>query len=128
MREKGRHIFCEKARAANSRLYRLLREWVKNKAELTVWLALQYKAAIVLDVPDDSSMRELKESGGHPAGREALLDFSRLRRLIKELAEWHGVPYIEARLYSTACSECGAKMHELHGGRVRRAGCNLHRR
>jgi putative transposase len=112
--------YCERARAAKSRLYRLLGEWRREAVRLIVKLALQYRAAIAIDVPDDSSMRELKKNNSYPADGKALLNFGKLRRLIEGLAEWHGVPYIEARLYSTVCPRCGTKMLELQN---RRVGC-----
>jgi putative transposase len=117
--------YCKMARSAKSRLWRMLREWEVGAARELVWLARKRKAAIVVDVPDDSSMRELKQSGKYPAERKALLNFGRLRRLIEGLAEWHGVPYVEARLYSTLCPRCGAKMQELPERRVRCPKCGL---
>jgi putative transposase len=118
-------VYCERARAVKSRLYRLLREWARETAKFTVKLALQYKAAIVVDVPDGGSVRELKQSEKYPAGRRALLDFGKLRRLVKAPAEWHGVPYIETRLYSTICPRCETKMMELPGRRVKCPSCGL---
>jgi putative transposase len=90
-----------------------------------VRLAVQHRAAIVIDVPESESIQELKESEKYPAGRKALLDFGRLRRLIKKLAEWHGMPCIEARLYSTVCPECRAKMLELQNRHVKCTSCGL---
>jgi putative transposase len=90
--------YCEMARTTRGRYWRLLREWAKEAARFVVRLALQYKAAIVIDVPDDGSVRELKQSGKYPAGRKALLNFGKLRRWIRGLAERHGTPCIEARL------------------------------
>ena len=117
--------YCKMARSAKSRLWRMLREWEVGAARELVWLARKRKAAIVVDVPDDSSMRELKQDNKYPAERKALLNFGRLRRLIEGLAEWHGVPYVEARLYSTVCPNCGTKMLELPGRRVRCPKCGL---
>jgi putative transposase len=44
--------YCERARRANSRYWRLLRERERDKAEFIIELALQYRAAIVVDVPE----------------------------------------------------------------------------
>jgi putative transposase len=118
-------VYCEMARSARSRLYRVLREWETRAAKKLVRLALQHRAAIVADVPDGGSIRELKESERYPAERKALLNFGRLRRLIEGLAAWHGVPYIEARLYSTVCPRCGARMQELQDRRVSCQKCGL---
>jgi hypothetical protein len=63
--------YCEKARAAKSRYWRLLREWERDKARLVVRLALQHRAAIVVDVPDSESVRRLKEGEKYPAGSAA---------------------------------------------------------
>jgi putative transposase len=117
--------YCEMARTTRSRLYCLLREWAREAARFVVRLALQYKAAIVADVPDDGSMRELKQSSRYPAEKKALLDLGKLRRRIRGLAEWHGIPYVETRLYSTVCPRCGAKMQGLQDRRVRCASCGL---
>jgi putative transposase len=117
--------YCERARAAKSRLYRLLGEWQRETARFIVRLALQYRAAIAIDVPDDGSMRELKKNNSYPADGKALLNFGKLRRLIEGLAEWHGVPYIEAKLYSTVCPNCGTKMLELQNRRVGCPRCGL---
>ena len=117
--------YCERARAARSRIYRLLREWEGEAARFIIKLALQYRAAIVVDAPNDESVRGLKESDKYPAERKALLNFGKLRRGLRELAEWHGVPCIEARLFSTICPLCGAKMAELPERRVKCARCGL---
>ena len=122
-RRGGPH--CEMARAANSRLWRLLREFVKNAAKFVVKLALQYRAAIVVDAPESESMQELRQSNSYPADRKALLNFGRLRGLVRGLAAWYGVPYIETRLYSTVCPKCGAKMQELPERRAKCAQCGL---
>jgi putative transposase len=116
--------YCDMAGAAKSRLWRLLREWEEKVARLAIKLALQYRAAIVIDVPESDSMRELRQSGGYPAEKKALLNFGRLRGLAG-VAEWHGVPCIEARLFSTICPLCGAKMAELPERRVKCARCGL---
>jgi putative transposase len=117
--------YCEMARTTRGRYWRLLREWAKEAARFVVRLALQYKAAIVIDVPESESIRELKQSESYPAGRKALLDFGKLRRWIRGLAEWHGVPYIEARLYSTICPRCQTRMLELQNRRVKCQKCGL---
>ena len=52
------------------------------------------------DVPDDKSMRKLKE-GGYSAERKIMPNFGKLKRRIRELAEWYGMAYREERPYST---------------------------
>jgi putative transposase len=112
-----------------SKYWRLLREFTKNAARHIARLALQYRAAIVVDAPESESMQELRQSNSYPAERKALLNFGRLRGLIEGLAAWHGAPCIEARLYSTLCPQCGTKMTELQNRQVRcpRCGMEAHR-
>ena len=118
---------CGEAMAAKSRVWRLLRTWEDEAVKKIVRLALQYKAAIVIDVPDDNSVKELKE-GSYKAERKAFLNFGRLHRRLRGLAEWYGVPYREERLFSTICPRCGRKMEELPNRRVRCAcGFSAHR-
>ncbi len=118
---------CDKATAVKSRVWRLLRNWEHETAKKLVQLALQYKAVIVVDVPEDSSIRTLKESGYAPE-KKVLLNFGRLRRRLKGLAEWYGVPYREQRLYSTICPHCGGKMSVQPSRRVRcTCGFEAHR-
>ena len=100
-------------------VYLNLRRIAKDKTSgVEVALAMQYKAAIIADVPLDESMRQLKE-GNYSAERKIMLNFGRLRSRIRELAEWHGIPYREERLYSTICPLCGAKMEEEPNRRVK---------
>jgi putative transposase len=118
---------CGEAMAAKSRIWRLLRTWEDDAVKELIWLARKRKAAIVVDVPDDESIRELKE-GGYASERKALLNFGRLRRKLRGLAEWYGVPLREERLYSTICPICGAKMEELPNRRVKcQCGFEAHR-
>jgi putative transposase len=113
--------------AANSRMWRLLRSWEDEAAKKLVHLALQYRAAVIVDVPEDSSVRALKE-GGYSPERKILLNFGRLRKRLKGLAEWYSIPYREERLYSTLCPRCGAKMSVLPNRHVRCAcGFEAHR-
>jgi len=121
--------YCKMAGRAKSKYWRLLREFAKSAARHIARLALQYRAAIVVDAPESGSMQELRQSGSYPADRKALLNFGRLRRLIERLAAWHGAPCIEARLYSTLCPNCGAEMLELQDRRVScpRCGLEMHR-
>jgi len=122
-----RGAICRQAAALKSRLWRLLRRWEDEAAKKIVKLATQYKAAIIADVPNDESMRQLKE-GNYAAERKIFLNFGRLRRRVKGLAEWHGVPYREERLYSTICPLCGGKMEEAPNRRVAcRCGFEAHR-
>jgi len=118
---------CEEATAAKSRLWRILRSFEDEFAKKLIQLALQYKAAIVADVPHDKSIRELKENN-YSAEKKVFLNFGRIRRRLQGLAAWYGVPYREERLYSTICPRCGRKMEELPNRRVRCAcGFETHR-
>jgi len=112
-----RGAICRQANEAKSRLWRLLRQWEDEAAKKIIQLATQHKAAIIADVPDDESIRQLKE-GNYSAEKKAMLNFGRLRSRIRELAEWHGVSYREERLYSTICPLCGGKMEEAPNRRV----------
>lgn len=109
---------CGEASTVKSRAWRILRAWGDEAVEKLVRLALQYRAAIVVDVPQDESMRELRE-GGYASERKIFLNFGRIRRRLQGLAEWYGVSYREERLYSTVCPRCGRKMEGLPGRRVR---------
>ncbi len=109
---------CDEAMAVKSRIWRILHEWENKAVRELVWTARKRKAAIVVDVPDDKSMRELKE-GNYKAERKVFLNFGRLRRRLQGLAEWYGIPFREERLYSTICPICGAKMEELPNRRVK---------
>jgi len=116
-----------RAAAVRSRLWRLLRQWEDETAKKIVKLAVRYKAAIVTDVPLGESMRKLKE-GGYSAERKIMLNFGRLRRRVKGLAEWYGVPYREERQFSTMCPICGGKMEEMSDRRVKcQCGFETHR-
>ncbi|MEM4965079.1 MAG: zinc ribbon domain-containing protein, partial [Pyrobaculum sp.] len=107
---------CEKAREAKSRLWRLLRRFEDEAAKRLVELAIKQKAAIVVDAPKDESMRKLKEGR---YSKKIYLNIGRLRRRIRELAEWYGVPYRQARLYSTVCPRCESRMEELPNRKVK---------
>jgi putative transposase len=109
---------CDEASAVKSRIWRILRAWEDEAVEKLVRLALQYKAAVIVDIPNDGSVRELKESG-YTAERKIFLNFGRIRRRLQGLAMWYGVPYREERLYSTVCPRCGRKMKGLPGRRMR---------
>jgi len=113
--------------AVKSRIWRMLRSWEDEAVKKLVRLALQYKAVVVVDVPNDKSVRELKENG-YTAERKAFLSLGRIRRRLRGLAEWYGVSYREERLYSTICPRCGRKMEELPNRRVRcQCGFEAHR-
>ena len=117
---------CSEASAVKSRIWRLLRAWEDEAVKKLMRLALQYKAAVIVDIPNDGSVRELKKSG-YTAEKKIFLNFGRIRRL-RGLAEWYGVPYREQRLYSSICPRCGRKMEELPNRRVRcRCGFEAHR-
>ena len=114
--KKGEH--CKMATELKSRVWRLLRHFEDEMAKKLVRLAVQYKATIVVDVPLDETMRKLKE-GRYSPGKKIYLNIGRLRRRIRELAEWYGAPYLEERLYSTVCPRCGGKMRELSNRKVK---------
>ena len=116
--------YCRQAIAASSRLYRLLRQFEDEAAKKIVRLAMQYKAVIITDTPKDKSMRKLKEGGYNPQ-RKIYLNVGRLKKRLKQLAEWYGVPYREVRLYSTICPRCGFKMKELPGRKMRCPKCGF---
>jgi putative transposase len=116
--EKG-GIHCRKAVEAKSRLWRLWRQWTIEAAKKIVQLATQYKAIIVVDAPEDKSVRELKKDNKMRASVKKYLNVGRFTKRLRELAEWHGVPYREERLYSTVCPVCGSKMEELPRRRVK---------
>jgi len=115
---------CSEASAVKSRIWRLLRAWEDEAVKKLMRLALQYKAAVIVDVPNDRSVRELKKSG-YTAEKKIFLNFGRIRRRLRGLAEWYGVPYREQRLYSTLCPRCGAKMEQLPKRRMRCVVCGF---
>ncbi len=118
---------CEEAMAAKSRIWRILRRFEDDVAKELIWLARKRKAAIIVDVPYDVSIRRLKESD-YSAERKVFLNFGRIRRRLKDLAEWYGVPYREERLYSSICPRCRGKMEEQPNRSVRCAcGFEAHR-
>jgi len=118
---------CGEAVAVKSRIWRLLRAWEDDAVKELIWMARKRKAAIVVDVPDDKSIRKLKE-GGYASERKAFLSLGRIRRRLQGLAAWYAVPLREERLYSTICPMCGAKMSVLPNRRVRcRCGFEAHR-
>jgi len=104
--------------AVKSRIWRLLKTWEEKAVKELILVARKQKAAIVVDVPNDNSVRELKE-GSYASEKKIFLNFGRLRRRLKEAAAWHGIPYYEKRLYSTVCPRCGEKMKELSSRRVK---------
>jgi putative transposase len=118
---------CGEAVAAKSRIWRLLRAWEDDAVKELIWMARKRKAAIVVDVPDDKSIRELKE-GGYASERKVFLNLGRIRRRLRGLAKWYGVLYREERLYSTICPRCGGKMEEQPNRRVKcTCGFEAHR-
>ena len=116
--------YCKQASAAKSRLYRILRQFEDDVAKEIVEAAVKKKAAIVVDAPEEESIRRLKE-GKYVPEKKAMLNIGRLKKRIEQLAEWYGVPYRETRLYSTVCPRCGAKMEELPSRRVRCPKCGF---
>ncbi len=118
---------CDEASAAKRRMWRLLRSWEDEAAKKLVHLALQYRAVIVVDMPFDQSIKELKE-GGYTSEKKIFLNFGRIRRRLRGLAEWYGVPYREERLYSTICPRCWRKMEEMSNRHVKcTCGFEAHR-
>ncbi|MGB9706135.1 MAG: zinc ribbon domain-containing protein, partial [Pyrobaculum sp.] len=117
--------YCRKAVEAKSRLWRLWRQWSIEAAKNIVKLAMQYKAAVVVDKPMDKSIQELKEDNSVARKNKIYLNVGRFVKRLRELAEWYGVPYREERLYSTICPRCGAKMEELPNRKVRCVACGF---
>jgi putative transposase len=118
---------CGEAMAVKSRIWRLLREWEDEAVKELIWMARKRKAVVVVDIPDDETMKKLKESN-YKAEKKVFLNFGRIRRRLQGLAEWYGIPYREERLYSTICPRCGGKMSVLPDRRVRCAcGFEAHR-
>jgi putative transposase len=121
-------IYCRKAVEVRSRLWRLWRQWMVEITKKIMKLAMQYKAAVVVDKPMDESIQELKESNRVKPSAKKYLNVGRFTKRLGELAEWHGVPYREERLYSTVCPRCGARMEELPNRKVRcQCGFEAHR-
>ncbi len=118
---------CDEAMAVKGRIWRLLRAWEDEAVKELIWLARKRKAVVVVDIPDDETMKKLKE-GNYASEKKVFLNFGRIRRRLQGLAEWYGVPYREERLYSTVCPRCGGKMSVLPDRRVRCAcGFEAHR-
>jgi putative transposase len=118
---------CDEATATKSKIWRLLRSWEDEAVKKLVRLALQYRATIVVDVPKDRSISTLKE-GSYNTQRKIFLNFGRLRRRLRGMAEWYGIPYREQRLYSTLCPRCRRKMSVLPDRRVKcTCGFEAHR-
>ncbi len=116
--------YCRQAVAAESRLRRLLRQFIDDVAKEVVEVAVKKKAAIVVDAPKDRSMRKIKQSRYNPQ-KKLYLDVGRLKKRIKQLAEWYGVPYSETRLYSTICPRCETKMEGLPSRKMRCPKCGF---
>ena len=117
--------YCWQASAAKSRLYRSLRQFEDETAREIVEAAVREKAMIVVDAPEDESMRKIKEGKRCDPQRKAMLNIGRLRKRVKQLAGWYGVPYREERLYSTVCPKCGAMMEELPSRVVKCSKCGF---
>ena len=116
--------YCKQSVTAQSRLYRVLRQFEDEAVREVVETAVKKKAMIVVDAPRDESIRRLKE-GKYVPEKKLYLNIGRLRRRIEELAKWYGVPSREQRLYSTICPRCGAKMEELPNRGVRCPKCGF---
>ncbi|MEM1597924.1 MAG: zinc ribbon domain-containing protein [Pyrobaculum sp.] len=115
---------CERHRATKSKFYRILREFEKNAVTKLIRLALQYKAAIVVDSPKWDSLKKLKEEGNLGV-RKQFLNVGRLPKRLRRLAAWYGVPYAEERLYSSYCPKCNTKLNELNGRKMRCPQCGF---
>ncbi|MEL9991959.1 MAG: zinc ribbon domain-containing protein [Thermoproteus sp.] len=115
---------CEKRKMARSKFYRILREFEKNAVKRLIELALQYKAAVVVDTPIWESLKELKERGNLGVKKQ-FLNVGKFLRRLGGLAEWYGVPYVEERLFSTYCPRCNTKLKELNGRKMYCPICGL---
>jgi len=114
----NKDVMCDAAMATKSRVWRVLRVWEDEAAKKLMRLALQYKAAIVVDLPRGESIRKLKE-GSYTSEKKIFLNFGRLWERLRGLAGWYGIPYREARLYSSICPRCERKMSILQNRRVK---------
>ncbi|ACB40627.1 zinc ribbon domain-containing protein [Pyrobaculum neutrophilum] len=115
----------DRVRYLKSKRYRKIRGVVKDVVGEIIKLAREHQAAIVVDTMEEETYRELKE-GSWSGEKKHLLDgLGQLRRRLKELAEWYGLPYLEERLYSTVCPRCGAEMEELNNRRMRCPSCGF---
>ena len=100
---------CREALSAKKRIQRILREFVNEKAAKIAKLAVQYKATLVLNVPESYW---------------GVVDVELFRKSLRRRAEWHGLPYREVRVQPDICPRCGSKM-ELHGKRLRCPNCGF---
>ena len=73
-------VYCNKATALRSRLWRLWRQWTVEAAKKIIKLAAQYKAAVVVDKPMDESIRELKEGEGVKPSAKKYLNVGRFAK------------------------------------------------
>ncbi|ABL87822.1 transposase, IS605 OrfB [Pyrobaculum islandicum DSM 4184] len=106
-----RRSFLEsRARYLKSKRYRKIRAIVEQIASEIVKLAREHQAAIVVDTMDYETYIARKQSGESGDKKHLYDGLGQLRRRLKDLAQWYGLPYLEERLYSTVCPRCGAKM------------------
>ncbi|WP_209320003.1 transposase [Pyrobaculum islandicum] len=101
----------ERTRHLKSKRFRKIGGVVTQIAGEIVKLAMEYKAAVVVDKIEDESYWELREGDGDGEKKHLLDGLGQLRKRLQELAQWYGLPYLE--LYSTVCLRYGAKLQEL---------------
>ena len=111
----GEEDHCERVAALRRRVKNILRQFEDETAKKLVMEARRNKAVIVVSVPDP---RQVSDRGSR-------LNAERLRRRIRELASWYGVPYREDRLYSAVCPRCGIEMGELSDRKLRCQQCGF---
>ncbi|ABL88347.1 transposase, IS605 OrfB [Pyrobaculum islandicum DSM 4184] len=107
-----RMLLEERVNRLKSKRYGKIRSVVIQIVKEIIELARQNNAVIVVDTMDDETYQGLKEGNWSGEKKHYLDGLGQLRRRLKELAEWYGLPYLEERLYSTICPRCGAKMAE----------------
>jgi hypothetical protein len=69
---------CGEAVTVKSRIWRLVKTWEDEVVKELIWMARKRKAAVVVDIPDDNSVRELKESS-YTSEKKIFLNFGRIR-------------------------------------------------
>ncbi|ABL88685.1 transposase, IS605 OrfB family [Pyrobaculum islandicum DSM 4184] len=100
----------DKVNRLKSKRYRKIRDIATRVAKEIIELARQNNATVVVDAMEEKTYSARKQSG-ESGDRKHLYDgLGQLRRRLKDLAQWYGLPYMEVRLYSTICPRCGAKM------------------
>ncbi|ABL87461.1 transposase, IS605 OrfB [Pyrobaculum islandicum DSM 4184] len=95
-----------------------LPSWLRNGDRLL------NTAAVVVDAMEDDAYRELKEDSWRGEKKHLLDGLGQLRRRLKKLTQWHGLLYLEERLYSTICPKRGTKIVEVEN-RVMKCACGF---